>query len=76
MTSIFIEEKKSSPDWMVEEYGNTFLESYDSFSSSKLISDPNHNEHEDLSQVSLIDQLSAEEREKADDKLQSMVVIN
>ena len=31
--------KKSIEDWMVEECGNSFLESYDSFSVCKAISD-------------------------------------
>mgnify|MGYP001567816224 CR=1 FL=1 len=63
MTSIVIEEKKSLSGWMMEEYGNPFLESYDSFSSSMKISDQdNEHEHErkyeGSEQVKPIEQLS------------------
>ena len=33
------EDKKGNSNWMVEEQGNSFLESYDSFSARMTISD-------------------------------------
>ena len=74
MTSIVIEEKKSNTDWTVEEYGNTFLESYDSFSSSQKISDQDHG-HEGSDQMKSIEKLSTEEREKTTDDLENMISI-
>ena len=54
------EEKKKNSDWMVEEYGNSFLESYDSFSVSKTIS--NH-EFDSSHYIQSIEQLYTDERQ-------------
>ena len=77
LVSNALEEKKINTDWIVQEYGNSFLESYDSFSVSKAISDQS-NEHEGPDQMNSIEQLFTEEKqgEEVENNLQNMVYTN